>query len=123
MKLVEELKAGAKLAIMLPVIALITVPFMIYKLVTWPFEKPWQLSHHEAAAFLRRCIDGSAEEDELDHFTSTNIADPQLNEVMKKVGALFGPCWPIDEPPSPDTRKALGKLLEQVEAMPETAKT
>ena len=123
MKLVEELKAGAKLAIMLPVVALIAVPFMIYKLVTRPFEKPLQLTTQEVAVFLRKCIDGSAEEDELDYFTSVEIEDSRLNEILRKVGALFGPGWPIDEPPSPDTSKALGELLEQVEAMLESATT
>ena len=120
MKLAEELKTATKLALAMLFVALIIVPFMIFKLFTWPFEKPTQLSTKEAATFLRRCLDGNAEEDELDHFTSVDIADPRLDEIMKSVGKLFGPGWPANEPPSPDTRKLLQELLDRVEALPET---
>lgn len=119
MKLLEELKNGTKLLLAMPLIALITVPFMVYKLVIWPFEKPMQLSTNEAATFLRRCIDGNADDDELDYFSSVDIADARLDDIMKKVGKLFGPGWPPNGPLSPDTRKALEELLERVEAMPE----
>jgi hypothetical protein len=121
MNIAKELKSGAKLAIMLPVIAVMTVPFMIFKLLSWPFEKPLQFSTQEVAAFLRKCIDGEAEEDELDYFTSVDIADPRLAEIMNKVGALFGPHWPQFGTPSPDTRKSLEELLRQVESMSELA--
>ena len=119
MKLLEELKNGTKLLLEMPFIALITVPFMVYKFVIWPFEKPMQLSTNEAATFLRRCIDGNADDDELDYFSSVDIADARLDDLMKKVGKLFGPGWPPNGPLSPDTRKALEELLERVEAMPE----
>lgn len=122
MRIVEELKSGAKLALMLPVIAVMIVPIALFKLVTWPFEKPLQVSTQEAAAFLRRCIDGTVEEDELDYFTSVDIADPRLADVMTRVGALFGPEWPPFEKPSPETRNSLEELLRQVEAMPEPAR-
>jgi hypothetical protein len=117
MKLPNELKAGLRLAITLPIIALMAVPFMLYKLVTLPFEKPLELKPEEAAAFLRKCVDGQATEDELDYFSGVQIADPKLNEIMEELGSLFGRGWPVAEPPSPETRAALRKMLRQVEAM------
>lgn len=73
MKIAEELKSGAKLAIMLPVIAVMTTPFFIFKLISWPSEKPSQLGTQEVAAFLRKCIDGEAGEDELDYLQAWTL--------------------------------------------------
>ena len=115
MKIAERLKTAAAFVITLPYIVVVIVPLLILKVVTMPFEKPRRLTPEQVAALLRKCIDGTATDGEIDYFVSVEIADPRLNEIKDEVGFLFGPGWT-----SPETRQALEELLGRVEAMPAT---
>ena len=112
MKIADELKAGVKLAIMLPVIALISIPMIAVVLVSKLFDKTTPQDY--AAVVLRKCIDGAADaDDEVDSFTSMNISDPRLKEIQTELSALCGPGWE-----SLETRRKLCELLKRVQAMP-----
>ncbi len=108
MKIIERLKlvAGVTAA------AVVIVPFLILKIVTMPFERPRKLTPEQVAEFLRKCIEGTARDGEVDYFISVEIADPRLNEVKDRVGQLFGPGWSSEE-----THADLEEILREVEAM------
>jgi len=108
----ERLKTAAAFIVMLPYLIVVIVPFLILKILTMPFERPRRLTPEQVAAFLRKCIAGTAKDGEIDYFISVDIADARLNEIKDEVGAVFGPGWA-----SPETREVLEDLLRRVEAM------
>ena len=116
MKTAERLKTAAALIATLPYIVVIVVPFLILKLVTMPFERSRRLTPEQVAAFLQKCISGTATEGEIDYFISVDIADPTLNEVKDREGALYGPGWS-----SEDTLAELQAILGKVESMKKAA--
>jgi hypothetical protein len=92
-------------AVLLPI-------FTVLKLVTMPFDKPRRLSPDEVGAMLRKFIDGTASDGEIDYFISVDIADPVLNDVKDEVGILFGLGWDDEE-----TKARLREQLRRVDEM------
>lgn len=112
MKLFDETKAGAKLLVLLPAIAIVSVPIMAWVLITRLFEEP--LTPADVAVVLRKSLEGASDaEDEMDNLTSMKIADPRLNDIKKQLVS-----FPFSDWESPEARRALQDMLARVEAMP-----
>ena len=92
--------------------SVVVVPiFLALKLLTMPFEKPIQRTPEEVAGLLRKCLNDSATDGEIDYFISCEIADPDLEKIRIEVGSMFGPGWD-----TPKTRNRLQDLLQRVES-------
>ncbi|MEQ3745365.1 MAG: hypothetical protein ABNH53_03920 [Henriciella sp.] len=68
---------------------MIAIPFVVLtKLVTWPFERPANVSPDEVAMLLRNFIEGTSGEWDFDDFISTKIANPKLDQIRVRASRL-----------------------------------
>jgi hypothetical protein len=76
--------------------------FLVIKLVTMPFEKPFNRSPDEVAQYLRDFLDGTGGKWDWDDFISIPIADPRLEDIRERAAALELPMADQDTAPLKD---------------------
>ena len=80
------------------------------KLVTLPFEKPFNRSADEVAQYLRDFLNGTGGDWDWDDFISIPIADPRLEDIRERAAAL-------DLPIADQDTALLMTLIAEAEAL------
>ncbi|CAM5483730.1 hypothetical protein ACFSUK_26270 [Sphingobium scionense] len=70
---------------------------LVLKLALLPFEKPVERSPQEVATYLRDFLEGKGGYGDWDYFTSTEIADPRLNDIRERAANLNLPFGEEEE--------------------------
>lgn len=84
--------------------------FLVIKLVTMPFEKPFNRSADEVAQYLRDFLHETGGQWDWDDFISIPIADPRLEDIRERAAALDLPMAEQDTAP-------LKALIAEAEAL------
>jgi hypothetical protein len=91
------------------ILAILVIPIAaIAGLLSWLFGLRSKLSAAEVASYLREFTDGSGGEWDWDDFTSVPIANPKLEDIRLRAGAVAFPL-------TADGLATLQKLLVEAE--------
>ena len=84
----------------------IALPLMLIA----PFLPKRQMTGQQVAEAIREFLDDDVEEWHWDDFTSNSVADPRLDLIMRKAGAV---ALPLDD----DGEAELRRLMAEAEAL------